>query len=90
MCFSQNISEDADISNFTRGSQAKYCYDAVWTLALALNKTVTGTKSLIVLQIFKFHPEFGDIDCTYQDSQMDQLYNNIQETDFIGKTVSGL
>ncbi|XP_064388320.1 gamma-aminobutyric acid type B receptor subunit 2-like [Halichondria panicea] len=67
----QNISEDADISNFTRGSQAKYCYDAVWTLALALNKTVT---------------EFGDIDCTYQDSQMDQLYNNIQETDFIGKT----
>ncbi|XP_064388323.1 gamma-aminobutyric acid type B receptor subunit 2-like isoform X2 [Halichondria panicea] len=67
----QNISEDTDISNFTGGSQAKYCYDAVWTLALALNKTVT---------------EFGDIDCTYQDSQMDQLYSNIQETDFIGKT----
>ncbi len=42
VCFSQNISEDTDISNFTGGSQAKYCYDAVWTLALALNKTVTG------------------------------------------------
>ncbi|XP_064388401.1 gamma-aminobutyric acid type B receptor subunit 1-like isoform X2 [Halichondria panicea] len=54
-----------------RKQQAKYCYDAVWTLALALNKTVT---------------EFGDIDCTYQDSQMNQLYSNIQKTDFIGKT----
>ncbi|XP_064388319.1 gamma-aminobutyric acid type B receptor subunit 1-like isoform X2 [Halichondria panicea] len=67
----QNTSENPDISSFICGSQAKYCYDAVWTLALALNKTVT---------------EFGDIDCTYQDSQMNQLYSNIQKTDFIGKT----
>ncbi len=84
----QSVSEDADISSFTRGSNALFCYDAVWTLALALNETGTGNKSLFnCMCSIIIHPAEFDINCNYEDSQMDQLYSNIKKTDFIGETV---
>ena len=76
----KQIGYDIDNMKYPEGYQeAPLAYDAIWAVALALNKTIGSLKS----------KKKSLLNFTYEDKEMtDEIYSAINSTKFLGVSVS--